>query len=158
MPHFWVLDNSGIHFVVYLLIHFVLRFYWTSHHSSIARGEFDGVFSIPIVNDAKLERCLRTIHGINELVITTNGTFVVYLGMYIMWIVPIFINASLQLTLGRERNLNIHLSVSVHAIVVFALKLVLTAAMTAQVKALPFQQQIISISMIIMNTRTKPEN
>ena len=102
------------------------------------REELGGVLSVPVVDEAALERCLHTFNGICELVEAANGTFGVLLAIYLMWILPFIINVGLQLALKQEVDLTLHLSSFACASVILALILVPPSVMTAMVKCIPF--------------------
>ena len=101
------------------------------------RKQMDVVFSSLIVDDIAVERCLRTMCGICELVDTANGTFGAPLAIYLMWIVPTIINSGLQLLLRNEFSFVIYGLMFGYAIVIFVSILVPPAVMTAQVKDIP---------------------
>ena len=100
----------------------------------ILREEMDGVFSVLMVDEAALERSLHRMHGICELVDAVNDTFGISLAIYLMWIVPNFINIGFQLVLGNEKIVAMFLPSFILAIVILILILVPPAVMTAQVK------------------------
>ena len=101
------------------------------------RRQMDVVFSSPIVEDIAVERCLRTMCGICELVDTANGTFGAPLAIYLMWIVPTIINSGLQLLLRNEFSFVIYGLMFGYVVVIFVFILVPPAVMTAQVKDIP---------------------
>ena len=131
-----MIQASAVTFICsYMLLCFVVLVELTFLFRTL-REEMEGVFSVPVVDEAALESCLHRMHGICELVDAVNGTFGISLAVYLMWIVPNFINIGFQLVLGNEEIVVVFLPSFILAIVVLILILVPPAVMTAQVNVI----------------------
>ena len=154
---FWVyvmMQVTAVTFIIsYILFCFLVSADITFSFLAL-REEMEGVFSVPVVDEDALERCLHTFRGICELVDAANGTFGVPLAIYLIWVVTGIINFGLQLALKQEIALIIHLSSFASAIMILVLMLVPPSVMTAQVKASPLQGKMLFTFMIFSNTRT----
>ena len=129
-----MIQGSAVTFVCsYMLLCFVVLVDLTFLFRTL-REEMDGVFSVLMVDEAALERSLHRMHGICELVDAVHGTFGISLAIYLMWIVPNFINIGFQLVLGNEEIVAMFLPSFILAIAILILILVPPAVMTAQVK------------------------
>ena len=137
---FWVyliMQISALKFIIsYILLCFLVSVDITFLFRAL-RKEMEGVFSVLVVDEAALERCLHTFHGICELIDAANGTFGVPLALYLIWFVLSIINLGLQLALKQKIDLIIHLSSFSYAIMIIVVILVPPSVMTAQVNAPP---------------------
>ena len=135
---FWVyiiMQASAVTFIIsYILLCFLVSVDITFLFCAL-REEMECVFSVLVVDETALERCLHTFRGICELVDAANGTFGVPLAIYLIWVVTGIINFGLQLALKQDIAPIIHLSSFASAFMILVLMLVPPSVMTAQVKA-----------------------
>ena len=123
----FICSNVLLCFVVVVDLTFLFR---------TLREEMGGVFSLPTVGEWAVERCLRSLRGICELVNVTNGTFGKSLAIYLMWIILTIINIGIQLVQWQDKNLMRLLMLFTFAIETLIIILVPPAVMAAQVNAI----------------------
>ena len=119
----------------YMLLCFVVLVDFTFLFRTL-REDMEGVFSVPIVDDSNLEKCLHSISGLCDLVNAANGAFGMPLAIYLLSIVPHIINRGFQLIQWQGGGtLIIFVPGLTFAIGMLFLTMVPSAIMTAQVKA-----------------------
>ena len=119
----------------YMLLCFVVLFDLTFLFRTI-REEMRRVFSVPIVDDATLKKCLHSISCICDLVDAANGTFGTSLAIYLLWNVTNIINKGLQLIQWQDEAVIVFLPGLIYNIGILFLTLVPPAVLAAQVRPL----------------------
>ena len=96
---FWIyliMQVSAMAFIIsYILLCFLVSVDITFLFRAL-REEMDGIFSVLVVDETALERCLHTFRAICELVDAANGTFGVPLALYLIWVVLSIINKEIE--------------------------------------------------------------